>query len=232
LRAFVDSLAQAGPTGQLARWRDWICPSVLGIETAQAAWMEDHVAEVARSLELRRSPHSCRPTLIVVVTSDAAGLAKELAEKAPISLSADGRWRLKRFVENDRPVRWLSVTDPCGYGCALPGSRLKRGTTPAFSTVLVIVVAGKVTGFSLADLGDYVALAALANPASDTEAPASSILSMFARPRTPGTQYALTESDRAFLTGLYRSGPEQTGQAQRNAIVRGRAEPPPSRARQ
>jgi hypothetical protein len=188
--------------------------------------MEDRIAEVAGAVQLRRSPDSCRPSLLVVVTADAAGLAKELAEARSISLSADGRWRLKRFVESDRPIRWLSVTDPCGYGCGLPGSHLKMETTPTLSALLVIVDAGKVADFSLAELADYIALAVLANPAPDKQAPEDSILSMFDRPRTAGTSCALTDGDRAYLTGLYRSAVDESGQAQRNTITRSMAEGP------
>jgi hypothetical protein len=230
LRSFVESLAQSGRTGQLARWDGWICPTVLGIESAQAAWLEGRIAEVASSVKLRRASDSCRPSLFVIITSDAAGLAKELQKTRPKTLRTDGRWKLERFDESEQPVRWLSVTDACPHGCGLTGSRLTMSTTPMFSALLVIVDAAKVTGFSLAEVADYVALVALANPAPDTEAPVDSILSMFDRPHPPETQYVLTDSDRAFLTGLYESGANQSGQFQRNAIARTMAKTPPAGA--
>ena len=200
---------------------------MLGVDSAQAAWIEDRIAEVARSVKLRRDSHRCRPSLFVVVTADASGLAKDLAKRRPKTLSTDGDWRLERFVESDRPIRWITVTDPCPNGCPLANSRLRMSTTPAFSALILLVDAGKVAGFSLAEVTDYVALAALANPAPDAQAPAESILSMFDRPREPGTQYALTDNDRAFLTGLYESGADLSGEHQRNAIIRSMAQAPP-----
>jgi hypothetical protein len=221
-RAFVDSVAEAGRTGQYGRWLDWVCPSVRGIEAAQAAWMEDRIAEIAESVALRRQD-SCRPSLFVIITPDAGGFAQELARAAPITLRTDGWWKLNRFLKSEAPIRWLGVTDPCPRGCPLPNSRLVQATTPAFTMLLVVVDADKVKEFSLAELADYVALAALTNPNPDSNAPAESVLSMFDHARAPGTQYALTDRDRAFLAGLYESSADHSGRFQRNAIVRSMA---------
>jgi hypothetical protein len=227
LRAFVEALAQVGHTGQLARWDGRICPTVLGIESAQATWIEDRIVEIGSSVKLQRASDTCKPSLFIIVTEDAAGLAKELADARPKTLSTDGRSRLKRFVESDRPIRWLSVTDPCGdaYECnRLPDSRLKMATRPELLSLLVIADARRLGGFSLAEVADYVALVALTNPSSD-EAPVQSILSMFDRERAPDMPFALTDWDQAFLAGLYKSGADLSGRAQRNAIVRSMGKP-------
>ncbi|HEU5482017.1 MAG TPA: hypothetical protein VFU80_02835, partial [Sphingomicrobium sp.] len=131
LTRFVQRLTQAGPTDQVARWKDEICPEVYGIAENQARFVRDRIGEVAKGLRLRVGRTDCPATMYVVVTPNAAAFAAEMERLYPISLRTDGRARLKRFVTSTRPVRWISVTDECGNGCSLPNSRLMKATRPS-----------------------------------------------------------------------------------------------------
>ena len=53
LRHFVDSVTQAGPTDQLARWNEQFCPQVIGIDAAQAEFMMRRIGEIGKSVHLR-----------------------------------------------------------------------------------------------------------------------------------------------------------------------------------
>jgi len=220
LRNFVTSLSEAGRSGQLARWNREICPEVIGIDPPQAGFMTRRIAEIANGLDVRARDSGCRSSMLIVVTPDAAGLAASFAHNYPITLASDGRWKLTRFAATRNAVRWLSVTDLCGIGCVLPNSRLTRATHPEFKAMIVIVDAAQIGGVSLGELSDYVAMVALGNPPLESRKPATSILSMFARPRPEGGRFALTASDRSFLEGLYRSSPDVSAQSQRSSIVR------------
>ncbi len=221
LRRFVESLAQTGPTGQLARWRHTICPAIVGIEPTQAERMAQRIADVAQSVGLIQASSHCRPTMLIIVVPDPGELAAQLAGKYPVTLGHDGRWRLKRFVESQQPVRWLALTDPCGggYGCGLPNSHIVLSTKPTFTGIVVIVDARRLPGYSLGELSDYLALVTLSNPPSERQPPPDSILSMFDRPRPPGAQYELTQYDRAFLAGLYKVPLDQRARSQQTSIV-------------
>ncbi|NJD31965.1 MAG: hypothetical protein FIB04_08775 [Gammaproteobacteria bacterium] len=221
LRRFVESLAQTGPTGQLARWNHAICTAIVGIEPAQAERMAQRIADVARSIGLIRASSLCRPSMLVIVVPDPGEVAAQLAGKYPVRLAHDGRWRLKRFVETNQPVRWLALTDPCGGagGCALPNSHIVLSTKPTFTAIVVIVDAGRLPGYSLGEVSDYLSLVALSNPPSERQPPTDSILSMFDRPRPPGARYELTQYDRAFLAGLYKVSLELNGRSQQTSIV-------------
>ena len=220
IRNFVASMSDADRSRQLARWDREICPAVLGIDPAQADYMARRIGETAAMLRLRTGGRNCRPTMLVVVPPNAGGVALTLARNAPITLRTDGRTRLRRFVASTSPVRWLSVTNPCGdEGCGLPNSRLSRATHPEFQAMIVIVDAQQIAGFSLGEISDYVALVALGNPPLDGRRPSTSILAMFEQERVAGTRFALTEFDRAYLRGLYRTRADATGQEQRASIA-------------
>jgi hypothetical protein len=219
LRSFVGSMTQAGPTDQIARWKDDICPIVVGVEPAQADFMTQRILEVGRSVDLRTRRLGCVTTMGIIVTPDAAGVATELIRRFPISFRSDSISRMKRFVTSTKPVRWLSVTNECGDGCSLPNSRLVKATRPTFQAIIVIVDAQQIKGISLGELSDYVALVALSNPPAERRASSNSILSMFEGPRVPGSTYQLTDYDRSFLSGLYRSAMDKSAKAQRATIV-------------
>lgn len=215
LSAFVDRLAAAGPTDQLGRWKNEVCPAVAGIDTAQAEWIERRIMDTAKPLHLRR-PSNCLPNLIVIISPQADALAKAIAGDFPRD---DGQWRINRFLKDQRPVRWLTVTTECADRCELPNSRIEKATTPAFIAVLILVDADRLTGYSLGELADYVALVGLSNPAQSNSNPSTSILSMFDDPKVAGETYSLTGRDKAFLTGLYNSPMNASARMQKGAIT-------------
>jgi hypothetical protein len=219
LRSFVEALAVTGPTGQLARWKHPVCPRVFGIESSQAERMVQRIVEVAQSVGLAGARAGCRPSTFILVTPEPDSLAAQLVARYPITLGRDGRTRLKRFVDSDRPARWLAVTDPCSEGCALPNSRLVESTTPTITTMVVIVDAGRLAGYSLNEVSDYLALVVLSNPPADGEPPSDSILSIFGAARPAGARYELTPYDREFLAALYRVQLNESARSQRRYII-------------
>jgi hypothetical protein len=216
---FVTAMTDPRRDRQLGRWNGKICPAVVGIAPAQASYMTQRIAEIAAPLGLRTLGGSCTPSMLILVTPDAAALAASLADRFPIELRKDGRSNLNRFVRTNNAVRWLSVTDPCGFGgCPATGSRLSVSTQPEFQAMIVIVDATKIGGYTLSEISDYVALVALGNPPLAGQWPSSSILSMFDAAHPTGIQFALTDRDRSFLSGLYRSRINASGQQQRSSV--------------
>lgn len=218
LRDFVAALTNPGPSGQLARWSG-ICPTVLGMQPAQASFMMARIREAAAPLRLDREPSNCRPTTIVVVTPNASVIAAEFAATYPAKLKANGQWRLRQFARSTLPVRWLAVSDPCGRaGCRMLGSRLNKATAPTLQLMIVIVDAERIADFRLGEVSDYVAMVALSNPPLGPGQPGS-ILAMFNSPRPIDARFVLTPTDQSFLAGLYRSNPATDAQQQRSTIA-------------
>jgi hypothetical protein len=219
LRSFVGSMTQAGPTDQIARWKDDICPIVVGVEPAQADYIAQRILEVGKSVDLRTRRSGCDTTMGIIITPDAAGVATELIRRFPITFRSDSISRMKRFVTSTKPVRWLSVTNECGDGCSLPNSRLVKATRPTFQAIIVIVDAKQIGRISLGELSDYVAMVALSNPPAERRGSSKSILSLFQEPHAAGAPYQLTDYDRSFLLGLYHSPKDKSAKTQRAAIV-------------
>ena len=221
LRSFVRSLSKEGPTGQISRWDSYVCPTIVGIEPAQAQFVEQHILQLGGSLRLRPGGSGCTTSLIVVFTKDADGFTADLVKAYPIDLRADGLAGLKSFATSSQAVRWISVSNECGGGggCELPGSRLLKDTKPTLQAMVVVVDAKKLSGYSLEELSDYVALVALTNPPANAVQDSHSILSMFNRVRTTGSKFGLTAYDRAFLSGLYNIRLEDPAEVQRATIL-------------
>ena len=139
-----------------------------------------------------------------------------------------GRTQLALFEDSERPVRWWHVSAPvdpssgqiavripgnCTEPCASPldyapllkvmSSRLLNHTDDDLKRVFIIVDIDKVADVTLEQLGDYIAMVALAqvNPDADTGG-YSTILNLF---ETPGDTPGLTLWDRTYLKGLYEA---------------------------
>jgi len=219
LHDFVASMTDPDRSRQLARWVGQVCPTVIGIDPAQASAMEARIGDIATMLHLQPRAKGCLTTMLIIVDNDADAVATALVQRLPITLRRDGRGRLKRFAASSQPVRWVSVTNPCGFGsCILPNSRLVRAEKPVFETMIVLVDGRQIGGLSLAALSDYVAFVALANPPAEKHWPSTSIMSMFGG-RPDGAPFQLTTHDEAFLHGLYASRIDGLGQSQRSSIV-------------
>jgi hypothetical protein len=219
---FVEQLTQTMSTDQIGRWYGDVCPTIYGMDPTQAAFMQDRIAELARSVRLLTNDHGCVTDLAIIMTPDAEGISRYFRRKYPITLKTDGWSRLRRFVDSSSPIRWISVTDECGSGgCSLPNSHIHRATHPGTVLMIVIIDARKVEGRMLGEICDYVGLVALTNPPLDKGPRPNSILGMFDEPLTTGgAAHSLTDFDRTFLAGLYQAPIDMGANAQRIAIER------------
>lgn len=151
---------------------------------------------------------------------------------------------LRDFVETDRPVRWWQMAIPVDaetgdIAVRIPGrctgdcidasdhapqiavhsaSRLTTQIVDNLTRAIVIVDVDQVSGVSVLQLADYIALVSLAqiDPNADTSSYAS-ILNVFDAPEISDS---LTDWDKAYLGGLYGAEPNHANwRAGRNEIV-------------
>lgn len=217
LRQFIDKMAKVGATDQLGRWNMEVCPAIVGIDSAEARYMRQRIVDLSESVGLRRPDPGCPTSLSVIITSDAAGFVRDLVKLYPITLKTDGLAPLKEFEQTTRPVRWITVTDECSFGCKI-GSRITKESAPGFVDMIIVVDANRIAGFTIGELSDYVSVVALSNPPDDGGS-SQSILSMFDRPRDPGEPFQISSFDRSFLTGLYNSSEDQGAKVQQQGIL-------------
>lgn len=242
VRSFVEEVtAPEMAEDQLARWNSRYCPMVTGIRARQAQYLIDRMSERALEMGLRPGEPNCRANVLILFTQDADGVAQSLAEERAFMAfynnsengNSLGRAALREFAASDAPVRWWHVAQTVTRdGDALSGggetvrahaSRLQRNTRQDFSRVVVVVDNQQLAGIQLASLADYLAMATLAQLDSNADTSQFlTILNLFAQ-REAGAPMtmAMTDWDRAYLTGLYEAPRNaQDADSQRRAISR------------
>lgn len=231
---FVAALTQARAGEQIARWNGQICPRVLGLAPDQAAYVAGRIGAVARDLRIAVGGRGCPGNIIIVVTGDPDGFIRALVRRHP-RLFRDSNDPFASQAEiaqllAPRPVRWIAASSPGNaYGAPVIGgiNRLYQGsrlTLPMRENArlsFIVVDSNRLQGIVWSQLGDYLALVALARPAMDADYDEATILSAF-RLRDLGEQgpRRLTGPDRALLRGLYTTNPAVSASAQRGAIRR------------
>lgn len=238
LKSFVASMTPINPSKQLGRWDGRICPVVAGLPQEQALAMIGRIGEVATMLHLKGGGKNCSTPLIVIVDNEANDVTADLARRFPITLRRDGMVMLGNFVRSRKPVRWISLTDPWGFGgggvqvndvkearstyAPRSGgypSRLKGNERPAIAAMIVVIDGKQIQNVNLDALSDYVAFVALANPRQGADWPETSVMSLFNKGRSESASRELSSDDLAYLRGLYATTVDSLGQNQRNAIV-------------
>lgn len=210
-----------------ARWRGALCVGVTGIsDPGPAQFLIDRISSRALENGLRPEEPGCQPTVLVIFTADGRGTATQLVAEAPLAFrpfggtggTTQGFQALDDFQATEAPVRWWQVmaqvdelgnlamtTSLTGEG-GLPttrgmNSRIRDSISEALWSCLIIVDTRKLDGLEWAQLGDYLAMVALAQVKPDS-APADydSILNLF---RVPNPPPAMTEMDLNYLHALY-----------------------------
>ena len=248
VRAFVGEVTvEAGRSDQVARWDQRVCPGVAGLRAAQAQAIADRIAIRALEVGLDVGEPGCAPNILIIASSDSDALARDIVDehRAMFGYYGDGvtrgRGALTDFVETPRPVRWWHVSQtltadgfstsgprnageaPAVTGPATSLSRINRSTRQDLARAILIVDGRRVSGVSVGALGDYLAMAALAqiDPDADTSA-FPTILNVFSQLQ-PGLT-ALTDWDTSYLQGLYSAPRDRSATSQANAIIRSVAE--------
>lgn len=247
LQSFVGELSAPAHNGQMARWDENICPSVIGMNAAPAQFMIDRLAVRAIELGLTVGGPGCRANVLIYMSRDADGIARQIADHPRLSSrrhgNSRGRRALQEFASTPRPVRWWhvarTVTGDGFYvtrGDSNPtftrvreASRIRPNVRQDLSKVVVVIDANRINGVRLDTLSDYVAMAALAQIDPDADASAlPSVLSVFAGGAANAeAPRELTAWDQAYLHGLYEATRLARSQSQQEAdIVRSMQEAP------
>ena len=231
----------ARPTGRgFARWQGGVCVGVHNLERSAAQYLVDRISGLAVDVGLTPGEPGCTPDVIVIFTTDGKETASYIVENQPRVLRPNGQGGQQRglaamdeFAESDRAVRWWHLSTPVdartgnvairqpGEGpptVAVEGpSRIYSGIRDAMQRVIIIVDSGKLTGTTWQQLGDYLAVVALAQV--DLEAdPAGfdSILNLFSNPKAYS---GLTDWDRSYVRALYAFDQRRMPRLQRGEIV-------------
>ena len=243
VRDFINQVGAPPQRRGLAKWQKRVCVGVVNMRADVAQPLIDHISRVAEGLGVATGDPGCRPNVIVTFTVDAPALATAMvAENRPLFRASGtgmdrGGVALQAFQDTQSAVRWWHLSIPT---IGLTGQRavrmagdeepiyvpaeglVNRGRpiTDLLDRAIIIVDVDKIEGATLDQLGDYLALVALAqvDPDSDTRM-YDTVLNLF---DAPARVEGLTEWDMSYLSALY-SGPLErinTSEQQRGMLRR------------
>lgn len=236
---FVREVGAPARGRGLARWRYGVCVGVANLQNDAAQYIADRVSTVAEDVGLKPGEPGCQPSVLIIVVADADAFTKQFVEMRPrlFIVGGGGMDRgysaLGRFKTNGQPVRWWTVSVPVDADTGVIATRLPGEDPPVVSSfasrlttsvvddtkrAYVIVDVDKITGVSLEQLSDYLAMVVLAqvDPDADTSG-YSTILNVF---HNPEQTQSLTDWDKAYLEGLYDANRTRSNQAShRNEIA-------------
>lgn len=222
-REFVDEVADPVRRRGMARWHRGVCVGVANLQPETAQYLIDRVSDVARGIGLASSEPPCHPTILIVATTDADAFTEQFIAMRPRLFRPGGSGMdqggaaLERFRTSDAPVRWWNVSQPTDADTGeaavrMPGnpapftrvrgpSRLTSPYRQDLKRTFVIVDVDRLGEVNLGQLGDYIAMVALAqiDPEADTSR-FETVLNVF---ETPSSVPGLSGWDQAYLDGLY-----------------------------
>lgn len=237
---FIKSHGAPARSGQLARWRDPVCPITMGLSPQVDALVSRRV--VARAAQVRAAiPRRgrCRPNIEIVFTSDPQAVLDFVAKKRDAYLGYHYVAQTQAFSRGTHPVeaRYLTATrsvageesldiasgpaERSASGCA--GSVFTRCISSLFVNVLIVVDGKALNGRKVAPVADYIAMLALSQANSlDGCGALPSILDLLSskcgdRPAPD----AWTGGDTAYLRGLYSTNLENVMWLEKDNIANG-----------
>jgi len=200
----------------VGRWRDQVCPMVVGISGAQAMFIRRRLVEVqnkARRIDRDADPE-CQPNAFIIITDEADQVLAHWKERDPGMF----RWKSREGVSRSEgvgPVRtWHNAIEEHRPGdavllerpsCGLTGSRITVGCMEWITAVVVLVDARATGKVTLAQLADYISVVSLSQIDLTADlGGVDSILRLYGRPPAEVPPAGITEWDSAFLNALYR----------------------------
>lgn len=238
---FIDEIVVLPAGRGFARWQDSVCVGVHNLERNAAQYLVDAVSALAVDVGLSPGEPGCRPDVVIIFSTDGKQTASYIVENHRRLLRPSGEGGqhlgfagLKEFVESDRPVRWWHLSLPVDARTGAPAieqreqegnpvvavegaSRIHSGIRDAMQRVIIIVDSTKLTGTTWQQLGDYLAVASLAQVDLDTDPGAfDSILNLFSNPKAYS---GLTDWDRSYIRALYTFEQRRNAKLQQSEII-------------
>jgi hypothetical protein len=236
---FIKSYAKPAPLmGKFARWSAGspLCPEATGLTPSINIFVRDRIRAVAGQVGAPlQAKLPCRPNMVVLFTphpqalldairtsrSDLLGyhfIAQEAAAtKVSHPIQAWYATATRDFNGALRPddIHWIE--DHCGDYCSYAslGTHIRDGMRSEMSTVTVVVDSGRIAGLQLGAVADYIAMLALSQTSAfETCQPLVSIANLMSPDCAAQKAQELTDTDIAFLKGLYAMDPNVGGEGQ------------------
>lgn len=224
---FVFSVTISYMYDSMPRWDEPVCPLVAGLPRAQGDYILARITRIATAADAPVAGEHCRPNLLVVATPYPDRLLGKWLDRDPLMYNTcSGYGAISAFLHSKRPVRvWYNTVPVSGTGSREPPADLDAPAvgvslgptmgcitggsgTLGLSQVYIVVDMRQMTGLSIGQLADYVALIGLAQIQLDTRPAGPSILTLFEHGKA--APHGLSAWDCALLYALYHTS-QDTG---------------------
>lgn len=211
-RRYVSEIS-AGVDGQLTRFNEPVCPTVIGIAEDYGRTIAQRIRTVAREAGAPVADEKCRGNLVVIFAKDADALVKYMRARTPQMFEGVDDAELKRAFR-EGPVHAWNTTEIRNEDGQRGNSTLtvrsasiiNRSTQQAIIGSMIVLDHKATLGKTLSQLADYVAMRALAGALPPREGMAvDTILTLFDDKAAAPPQ--LSGVDRSYLRGLYSVNP-------------------------
>jgi hypothetical protein len=235
VRQFVDALTPSRIDGQIVRFGQEICPSVIGLAERQNVAVAARLRRIAKAAGAPLGALGCRPNLFVVVAEDRAAMVRTI--QASWRTPVGDRVRPASANEAATVMHMEGVLDGNGqlagvrpetgdgpggyYELEVFGSpRIRPSSSPTFLASVMVVEPAAIEGLTTLQLADHAAMRLLARTDPTRLGPGSplSILSALSAPIGSPVPLTLTSWDLAFLKALYASEGRTYAGSQRREI--------------
>lgn len=230
IRALTRAITPSVPDGQpLQRFDAPICVGSSGLAPATLLAIGDRIAQDAEQAGLKLAGERCKPNIVILfvdnVEEEIARLGRQqwaiFGDRTPSEIREIARERGPVRAWHNSEIRGADgdLVQPDGSVKVSAASRLVSPTRRDTVASIVLVERKAVIGKTANQLGDYLAMRALAVVNPQRASGSESILTLF-DPRTTRVPDEMTAFDRGYLRGLYTGPANLFASTQQNQIVR------------
>lgn len=200
---YATAATRLSPHGTVSKQLHRLCPLVIGATPETNAYVASRLRQVAGEVGVEYEHRDCYPNLLVLFSDEPDQMLGEAWRSGRISYDGISAPRMRQFQDSVQPIRWVHGTGDLYLS--------DKGT--GLYNSLVVIDARQTRDVPIAAIADYVSLVSLADIRPDAAQPAqASILNLFAGGATAPA--GLTETDRAYLRGVYAVNRRIGGQNQ------------------
>jgi len=233
-QAMVDQIVHP-VDGQIARYRDGVCPSVIGVNDDFARRVANRIRAVSAAAGAPVAPEGCDGNLVVIFTVDPAKFFRSVEQDHPGWLQGLSRFSRNELASSDAPIlAWQMTTARNADGQTgneLPNraqtlttmrvrdsSFARPVTRRTIETAFVLVSLTAIDGRPLFQIADNITLRALTPLDVPRSSTVPTVLTAFAQ----GSESApamMTSADLAFIRAIYSGDGSQTAITERARVA-------------